>query len=234
MSENREVWVEADDARVYGVIPNPAVLGRLYSLVDMAGASETITQALNMKRIGKPRGGVSEAPPLLVPARSKAAMAAAGLGTLAANAAMIYAPDAYNAAEAYLNRSGTSVEELSKSVAVASQTALADTLGRFGFNLNQVEAGDLVPKEAEILAQLIQKYRDSASASYAEDQSAGQSTGSPELDRIAINLDIETVCKGLAISSHLYAVLLRCINTHTPQDVEAFQLHRSAYGMRAI
>jgi hypothetical protein len=159
----------------------------------------------------------------------------ATLAAVAVDLATRYAEQAYTAASEYFNKSGVDIKELANAKSKEVQATVVDVLLRKGMPVELIESANLDSKELKMYASLLNKYRvDNAGLVSAANAANQASTGSKELDRIAKNLDIEAICVGLGITSSTYALILRGLNSHTEDDIEAFQLHRQMYGLRAI
>lgn len=153
---------------------------------------------------------------------------------VAVDQAFEHAPEAYLLASEYFAKSGVDIHQLAVDASAAIRGTVVDQLLKKGLDVSYIEGANLDAIEASAYKNLLRKYRNTADTSYAEGQAGGATTGNEELDRIAKNLDIERICRGLGISSSLYATILRGVNTHNPDDIEAFQLHRRMYGLQAI
>lgn len=153
---------------------------------------------------------------------------------VAVDQAFEHAPEAYLLASEYFAKSGVDIHQLAVDASAAIRGTVVDQLLKKGLDVSYIEGANLDATEARAYQDLLNKYRKTADASYANEQAGGATTGNEELDRIAKNLDIERICRGLGISSSLYATILRGVNTHNPDDIEAFQLHRRMYGLQAI
>jgi hypothetical protein len=154
---------------------------------------------------------------------------------VAVDLATRYAEQAYTAASEYFNKSGVDIKELAVAKSKEAQATVVDVLLRKGMPVELIESANLDAKELRAYASLLNKYRVDNSDKVSAANAANQvTTGSGELDRIAKNLDIEEICTALGISSSTYALLIRGLNSHTADDIEAFQLHRQMYRLKAI
>lgn len=210
---------------------------------------EYVSRNLSLKAPVAPVDGDNKmAGPLRLPGSVKAGARAAGKGAVLAKDAALtglsglalyqYAsenyPEVASAVSDYLSVSGKDPVEMGQEKNNKVQAALIDLLGRFGMPVGAMEQSGLTTKELNLYRAVLDKYRKAGDAAVAANQTKIPSTGSPEMDRIAKNLDIERICNALNVSSETYAALLRGLNSHTPADIEAFQLHRQMYGLRAI
>jgi hypothetical protein len=219
------------DAIVYGVVPSPLVLrSSAFALAD------GLTQLSGGKNVpkdivvfGDNDGNGARKAPSKLKAVGKATLAQALL-----LAAYETVPMAYDATVAYFGKSGIDAETAANSPNKSVQASVVDVLLRNGVPVQLAESAAATAKEIGAYKLLLQKHRDAADAQVSANQSARPSSGSAELDRVNINLEIEEICRGMGMNSTLYAKLLRGLNTHTAEDVEIFQLHRNLYGMQAI
>jgi hypothetical protein len=143
-------------------------------------------------------------------------------------------PETAQAVADYLAKSGKDVNSLAQDKSPVIQGTLVELLARLGLPVDVIEASGLSSQELRQYRSILDKYRKAANRMVDTRQVRSESSGSPELDRIATNLDIQRICDALNVTSETYAVILRGINSHTSDDVEAFQLHRQLYGMRVI
>lgn len=155
-------------------------------------------------------------------------------GYVAVDQAFEHAPNIYQAAVEYFGKSGVDVHQLAVDSSSTVRATVVDYLLKKGLDVSLIEGANLSASEFNAYKDVLIKHKNAADAAYVAEQAKVPSTTNPEIDRIAKNLDIERICRGLGISSDLYATILRGINTHTPDDIEAFQLHRRLYGQQAI
>lgn len=145
-------------------------------------------------------------------------------------------PDVVAKAQAYIAKStgGTkTLEQLANSRSPVTQSAVVKALFESGLPaINFHEVASLTPEEAKQYAVMIADYRKLQHASVDANQAARPTTSDAFLDRLAVNIDIKKMLVMLGISSEEYALLLRCVNSHTSHDVEVFQLDRVARSER--
>jgi len=151
------------------------------------------------------------------------------VGSRAWDYAVKYAPSVVNKAKEILARSSPdkSVEQLVNSKSATTQAVVVKTLLDSGLPVHEfVRQVQLTADEARQYAQMIAsamvKQRDAVDSR----QTPETSTGDVEVDRTVRNVEIEDMLDLLGVSSDNYATLLRCLNSHTSNDVEKFQLDR--------
>jgi hypothetical protein len=156
------------------------------------------------------------------------------VGYTALESAQSAFPEVYEKAKSYFAASGKDIHEIAGNSMTSSQSSLLEVLGRMGFPMRTLKDSVLSAKELSVYDVVIQRYLDAQTLVVDDNQTPHQTTGEQELDRIAVNLDIQKICQKLNISSDTYADLLRGLNTHTSSDVERFQLHRKMYNLGYI
>lgn len=141
------------------------------------------------------------------------------------------APEAANAAQAYLNRATggeKTIDQLAGSKSPVTQMAVVKALLVSGMTaVDFAEVTQLTGAERKMYSGLIAKYRELQFQAVDAHQTIKPTTGEAYLDRLAVNVDIKANLTLLSISSDEYARLIRGFNSHTSKDVEMFQLDRS-------
>lgn len=180
---------------------------------------------------------ISRLPKLPTPQKALAAVgkeAAVALAGLAAyQVAYTDAPDALDRTAEYLEKSGSSLEQMLRDPAETTQAVIVELLIRNGMDPRLVL--DVLPSVGKramaAMVKRVAKETEDKVDSLQVDVSPGADT---MIDRVAKNLDIQAVCEGLNITSKTYELLLRAVNSHTSDDVQAFRLERSMYSLREI
>jgi hypothetical protein len=158
-----------------------------------------------------------------------------GLGKRALAFAEQNAPDAITRANEMIGRAtgGKSISQLAESRSPVSQATIVKALFEGGMRADQfAEQVVLTEQEKAQYAALVDSFRQKQRA--LVDVAQAPKAGDPNtfMDRTLINLDIKFVCTLLGISSDDYVRMLRCVNSHTSDDVEMFQADRTIRGER--
>lgn len=204
-----------------GMMPVPPV-GRLAAVVDRVGDALSIIE--EMPTMAAKRS-VAPAKAGAVPPKQGLLSKAGDLGSRLLGAVT---PDVKARVSDLYNRAGTSFNAVAGSNLPGTQAQAINSLLANGGSASAIRS---VLTNAEELAfrAIFDAHLDSLDEQ--SDRASMVEVGTnAEVTRMANNLDIDRVCKLLAISPDAYAVLLRSFRSHTTDDIEAYQLHVRMYG----
>lgn len=133
-------------------------------------------------------------------------------------------PVAASNATSYITKAGGANRTLGETLSVlndATQAQLLSTMVQQGMDgITLIESGQLTPEEIVKYGRILQANNARTTANVDQGQAQKGRSGNDYLDKTMISQEVEEMCRMLNLDSTQYAKLLRCINSHTSQDVE--------------
>lgn len=133
-------------------------------------------------------------------------------------------PAAASNAASYITKAGGSNRSIADTLSIRNDTTQAQLLstmvqqGMDGVSL--IESGQLTPEEIVKYNEILQANNNRTTANVDRGQAQKGSSGNQYLDKTMVSREVEEMCKMLNLDSTQYAKFLRCVNSHTSQDVE--------------